>query len=104
MSVVVMRAGLEHKQARTIGADGLVATNFQPDARVPQRAQAAIAGNLASIHHNGFHMPKPGMRHRIGWLNEHSANPPSGAPCSFHEVYGQPVRAALSPPHVFTWA
>ncbi|OUI87087.1 hypothetical protein HC62_01375 [Acetobacter tropicalis] len=104
MSVVVMRAGLEHKQPRAIGADGLVATNFQPDTRVPKRAQAAIAGNLASIHHNGFHMPKPGMRHWIGWLNEHSANPPSGARCSFHEVCGQPVRAAFSPRMVFTWA
>lgn len=68
--------GLEHKQARAVWADRLVPTNPEPDARMPQLAQPAIAGNFALIDQNGFHMPQTGAGDGVCRLDKHGFKKP----------------------------
>lgn len=67
---------LKHKQARTIGAYRLVPTDPEPDARVAQLAQSAIAGNFTLIDQNGFHMPQTGAGNGVCRLDKHGFKKP----------------------------
>src|SRR4051794_38368453 len=52
VGVIVAGSGGEPENARAIGAEGLLALDVQPDARVPERALAAVAGDDPAVDHD----------------------------------------------------
>jgi hypothetical protein len=53
--VVITGTWLEDKDARAIRAEGLPIDDAEPDARVPERAIAAVAGDDATIDFETLH-------------------------------------------------